>query len=73
MAAGTISYRLVIKALLDLELAVTIQTTILIGRHIYSPLLQKRRLLFFGALLASDLHLENLFLFSALSRFEFAI
>ena len=72
MAARTISYRLIIEALLDLKLPVTIQATILIGRHVY-PLLQKRCLLFFGALLARELHLRDLLLSSALSRLEFAI
>jgi hypothetical protein len=73
MAARTISYRLIIKALLDLKLPVTIQATILISRHVYPPLLLKRCLSFFGALLARDLHLGDLFFISALSRREFAI
>jgi len=73
MAARTISYGLIIKALLDLKLQVTVQATILISRHVYSPLLQKMGLLFFGTSLARDLHLGDLFLFSALSGFEFAI
>jgi len=73
MAARTISYRLIIEALLDLKLPVTIQATILISRHVYLPLLVKRCLLFFGALLARELHLRDLLLSSALSRLEFAI
>ena len=72
MTARAIGYGLIIEALLNLKLQVTIQATILIGRHVY-PLLQKRCLLFFGALLARDLHLGDLFLFSALSGLEFAI
>ena len=72
VTARAIGYGLVIKALLDLKLQVTIQTAILIDRHVY-PLLQKRCFLFFGAVLSRGLHLGDLFLFSALSRFEFAI
>jgi hypothetical protein len=73
MAARTISYGLITEALLDLKLQVTVQATILISRHIYCPLLQKRCPLLFRALLARDLHLGDLFLFSALSGFEFTI
>ena len=73
MAGRTISYRLIIETLLDLELQVAIQATILISRHVYPPLLLKRCFLFFGVLLARDLHLGDLLLSSALSGLEFAI
>jgi hypothetical protein len=72
-AAGTIGYRLVIKALLKLKLPVAVQAAILIGRHVYPPLLQKRCLSFFRALVPGGLHLYNLFLLSALFRYKFAI
>jgi hypothetical protein len=73
VAARTIGYGLIVKALLDLKLLAAIQTTILIGRYVYPPLLQKKGLLFFRAMLARDLHPGDLLLRCALSRFEFAI
>ena len=73
MAAGTISYGLVIEALLNLKLPVTIQAAILISRHVCPPLLEKGCLLFFRALLFRDLRLQNLFLFFVLSCAKFAI
>jgi hypothetical protein len=73
MAARTIGNWLIVKALLKLKLLITIQAAILISRHVYPPLLQKRCFLLFWALFGSGLRYGNLFLFSALSGFEFAI
>jgi hypothetical protein len=73
VAARAVSYWLIIEALLQLKLPVATQTAILIGRHIYPPLLQKRRFLLFRALRGPGLRYGDLFLFSALPGFEFAI
>jgi hypothetical protein len=73
VAARAISYWLVIEALFKLKLPIAVQTAILIGRHVYPPLLQKRRLLLFRALFSGSLRYGDLFLFSALSGYEFAI
>jgi hypothetical protein len=73
VAARAISYWLVIEALFKLKLPIAVQTAILIGRHVYPPLLQKRRLLLFRVLFSGSLRYGDLFLFSALSGYEFAI
>jgi hypothetical protein len=73
MAGRTIGYWLIIKALLKLKLLAAIQTAILISRHMYPPLLQKRCLLFFRRLFGCGVRHEDVFLFPTLSRFEFAI
>jgi hypothetical protein len=72
VAARTISYGLVRKTLLELELLVTVQTTVLIGGHVYSPLLRKR-CSFFQSLPRRDLNPGDLSFSSALCGFEFAI
>ena len=73
MAARAIGNWFVVKALLKLKLLATIQAAILISRHVYPPLLQKRRLLLFRALFGRGLRYRDLILFSALSDHKFAI
>jgi hypothetical protein len=73
VTARTISHWFIIKALLKLKLQAAIQAAILIGRHVYPPLLQKRCLVFFGAWLPRDLRSGDLRLYSVLLCFEFAI
>jgi hypothetical protein len=73
MAARTIGNWFILKALLKLKLLATIQAAILISRHVYPPLLQKRSLLLFLALFGRGLRYGDLFLFSVLSDYEFAI
>jgi hypothetical protein len=73
VAGRTIGYWLIVKALLKLKLLITIQAAILVSRHVYPPLLQKRCFLLFWALFGRGLRYGDLFLFSALSDFEFAI
>jgi hypothetical protein len=73
VAARAIGNWLVVKTLLNIKLLITIQAAILISRHVYPPLLQKRCFLLFRVLLSRGLRYRNLFLFSALSDYEFAI
>jgi hypothetical protein len=73
VAARAISYRFIIKALLKLKLLIAVQTAILISGHMYPPLLEKGCFLLFRALFGPGLRYGDLFLFSALPDFEFAI
>jgi len=73
MAARAIGNWFIVKALLKVKLLTAIQAAILISRHVYPPLLQKRSLLLFWVLFDCGLRYGDLFLFSALSDYEFAI
>jgi hypothetical protein len=73
VAARAISYWFIIEALLKLKLLVTIETPILIRRHVYPPLLEKRCFFLFWTLFGRGLCYGDLFLFSALPDFEFTI
>jgi hypothetical protein len=73
VAARAVSYWLIVEALLKLKLPIATQTAILIGRHVYPPLLQKRCFFLFRASCGRGLRYGDLFLFSALPGFEFAV
>jgi hypothetical protein len=73
VTARAVGNWLVVKTLLNVKLLITIQAAILISRHVYPPLLQKRCFLLFWVFLSRGLHYGDLLLFSALSDCEFAI
>jgi hypothetical protein len=73
VAARAIGNWFIVEALPELELLAAIQAAILISGHVYPPLLQQRCFSIFWALFGRGLHQGDLFLFSALCNYEFAI
>jgi len=73
MTARAVGNWFIVEALPELKLLTAVQAAILIRGHVYPPLLQRGCVLLFWALFDRGLGYGDMFLFSALSDYEFAI